>query len=106
MVKSVLPKRKECPNLRKLPTSFPRHARVFGDASVFRVLSRQTEAFGCLKSMPGSAGGYPICDAAGGTFARWLLMDAMGKTPDYHDDWKEGVRMLRYDAAVFTHDNL
>lgn len=50
-------------------------------------------------------GGYPICDAAGGTFARWLLMDAMGRTPDYHDDWKEGVRMLRYDAAVFTYDN-
>jgi len=47
-------------------------------------------------------GGYPICDAAGGTFARWLLQDLMGETPDYHDEWKEDVRMLRYDEATFT----
>lgn len=47
-------------------------------------------------------GGYPICDRAGGTYARWILQDLMGQQPDYHDDWKEGVRMLRYDEAVFT----
>lgn len=47
-------------------------------------------------------GGYPICDKAGGTFARWILQDLSGQKPDYRDDWKDGVRMLRYDAAVFT----
>ncbi len=47
-------------------------------------------------------GGYPICDRAGGTFARWLLQEVMGQQPDYHDNWREGVRMLRYDEAVFT----
>ena len=47
-------------------------------------------------------GGYPICDHAGGTFAKWLLQDLTGQIPDYNDDWNEGVRMLRYDAAVFA----
>jgi carbamoyl-phosphate synthase large subunit len=46
-------------------------------------------------------GGYPICDHAGGTFARWILQDLMGQEPDYHDNWRERVRMLRYDAAIF-----
>jgi carbamoyl-phosphate synthase large subunit len=47
-------------------------------------------------------GGYPICDQAGGTFARWILQETMGREPDYHDDWIEGLRMMRYDAAVFS----
>lgn len=47
-------------------------------------------------------GGYPICDYAGGAFARWILEDLSGRAPDYRDDWREGVRMLRYDAAIFT----
>jgi len=47
-------------------------------------------------------GGYPICDYAGGTFARWILQELLGETPDYNDNWVEGIRMLRYDAAVFT----
>jgi len=47
-------------------------------------------------------GGYPICDYAGGTYARWLLQDLIRATPDYNDDWRAGVRMLRYDEAFFT----
>ena len=47
-------------------------------------------------------GGYPVCDYAGGTYARWILQDLIGLTPDYHDHWREGVRMLRYDEAVFV----
>ena len=47
-------------------------------------------------------GGYPVCDRAGGTFAKWILQDLCGEVPDYHDNWREGVRMLRYDAAIFV----
>ena len=47
-------------------------------------------------------GGYPICDQAGGTYVKWILQDMMGQEPDYHDEWQIGLRMLRYDAAVFT----
>jgi len=59
-----------------------------GQVSVFEINAR----FG---------GGYPICDRAGGTFAKWILQDLCGESPDYHDNWREGIRMLRYDAAVF-----
>jgi carbamoyl-phosphate synthase large subunit len=47
-------------------------------------------------------GGYPICNRAGGTFARWILQELMGQEPDYNDNWNEGLRMMRYDAAVFS----
>lgn len=46
-------------------------------------------------------GGYPLADRAGAPFARWLLEEALGRTVTASDDWKEGVLMLRYDAAVF-----
>jgi carbamoyl-phosphate synthase large subunit len=46
-------------------------------------------------------GGYPLADAAGATFARWLLQEATRGASDAHDDWIDGVEMLRYDAAVF-----
>lgn len=46
-------------------------------------------------------GGYPLADKAGATFAEWLLAEACGLPAPYHDDWREGVLMLRYDAAVF-----
>ena len=60
-----------------------------GDLRIFEINAR----FG---------GGYPICDRAGGTFARWILQETMGLEPDYHDDWIDGLRMMRYDAAVFS----
>ena len=46
-------------------------------------------------------GGYPLADHAGGTFARWLLEEVAGLPLSAHDDWREGVVMMRYDAAVF-----
>lgn len=46
-------------------------------------------------------GGYPLAHAAGAQFARWLLEEAAGLDLTANDDWREGVRMLRYDAAIF-----
>jgi carbamoyl-phosphate synthase large subunit len=46
-------------------------------------------------------GGYPLAHAAGATFSRWLLQEAMGAESFASDVWREGVTMLRYDAAVF-----
>ena len=46
-------------------------------------------------------GGYPLVDHAGATFAQWLLEEVAGLSRTVHDDWREGVLMLRYDAAVF-----
>ena len=47
-------------------------------------------------------GGYPLAERAGGAFARWLLEEAADRPPTASDDWREGVTMLRYDAAVFV----
>jgi len=47
-------------------------------------------------------GGYPAAHRAGGHFTRWLLEDALGLSNTPMPAWKAGVRMLRYDAAVFT----
>ncbi|MEM7666568.1 MAG: ATP-grasp domain-containing protein [Pseudomonadota bacterium] len=46
-------------------------------------------------------GGYPLADRAGGRFAERLLYK-LREGPDWIDSqWKDGVTMLRYDAAVF-----
>jgi carbamoyl-phosphate synthase large subunit len=46
-------------------------------------------------------GGYPLADHAGGEFALWLLEEAGQYACSAHNGWREGVTMLRYDAAVF-----
>jgi carbamoyl-phosphate synthase large subunit len=47
-------------------------------------------------------GGYPLCDMSGGYFAKWILQRKITGTSEASDDfWESGVRMLRYDAAVF-----
>ena len=48
------------------------------------------------------SGGYPLCDKAGGTYARWILQKLAGQKPDYNKNWREGVRMLRYHEAIYT----
>ncbi|WP_338425821.1 ATP-grasp domain-containing protein [Sphingopyxis kveilinensis] len=47
-------------------------------------------------------GGYPLAHAAGAPFARWLLEETAGLESTTSDDWREDIRMLRYDAAVFS----
>lgn len=60
-----------------------------GEAAVFEVNAR----FG---------GGFPLAHRAGARFTRWLLEDACGLPLTASNDWKAGVTMLRYDAAVFV----
>ena len=47
-------------------------------------------------------GGYPLADAAGGRFARWLIQETLGLAPEGAPEYQIGLRMLRYDAAVFV----
>jgi len=96
---------------------FAQTERVPEFTAIAHQLSRIFDIWGCIcfqgfKAQDGSVlvfeinarfgGGYPICDKAGGTFAKWVLQDLIGETPEAHDNWTEGIRMLRYDAAVFT----
>lgn len=46
-------------------------------------------------------GGYPLADHAGGRFAESLIAERLGCPACASDDWREGVEMIRYDAAVY-----
>jgi carbamoyl-phosphate synthase large subunit len=47
-------------------------------------------------------GGFPLAHRAGARFSQWLLEETLGREATAGEDWKEGVTMLRYDAAVFV----
>jgi carbamoyl-phosphate synthase large subunit len=47
-------------------------------------------------------GGYPLAHAAGATFSRWLLEEALDLPSTAHDEWRDRLMMLRYDAAIFA----
>nr|WP_286201078.1 ATP-grasp domain-containing protein [Labrenzia sp. 5N] len=46
-------------------------------------------------------GGYPLADQAGARFAQWLLEEVSGLPCSANDDWRENVKMLRYDSAIY-----
>jgi len=70
------------------PLCFQAIVKDSGEYAVFEINAR----FG---------GGYPLAHRAGATFSKWLLEEAAGVPCTAHNDWKGGVTMLRYDAAVF-----
>jgi carbamoyl-phosphate synthase large subunit len=47
-------------------------------------------------------GGYPLAHQAGATFSKWLLEEVAGRAISANNDWRDGVMMLRYDAAIFS----
>jgi carbamoyl-phosphate synthase large subunit len=47
-------------------------------------------------------GGYPLAHRAGARFSQWLLEESFGRACTATDEWRPGVTMLRYDAAVFV----
>lgn len=48
-------------------------------------------------------GGFPLTDAAGGHYARWMLEELHGLPSTVTGArWQDGLAMLRYDEAVFA----
>jgi carbamoyl-phosphate synthase large subunit len=47
-------------------------------------------------------GGYPLTHEAGAPFARWLIEEFLGETPQGIHTWQENLTMLRYDSAFFS----
>jgi carbamoyl-phosphate synthase large subunit len=67
----------------------------------FQAIVRPDGSFAVFEINARFGGGYPLAHHAGATFTRWLLEEALCSPCTAHDNWREGVTMLRYDAAVF-----
>ena len=48
------------------------------------------------------SGGYPLVHRAGAKFAKWLMEPVLGRPCTAHNNWREGLAMLRYDSAYFV----
>jgi carbamoyl-phosphate synthase large subunit len=70
-------------------------------ALCFQAIAADDERVGVFEINARFGGGYPLAHAAGARFSRWLLEEAAGLPCTASNDWREGVTMLRYDAAVF-----
>lgn len=52
---------------------------------------------------PRFGGGYPLSYMAGGNFPELLIREYfIGQSVNYHEDWRDGMLMLRYDDAIFV----
>ena len=78
--------------------------RAFG-ALCFQALVDANEQPTAIEINARFGGGYPLAHRAGATFTKWLLEIAAGQVCSAHDNWRESVLMLRYDAAVFRNDD-
>lgn len=62
-----------------------------------------TNQLAVIEINPRFGGGYPLSEEAGAPMTRWLLEDVLKyPTTSRADMWREGLVMLRYDAAVFV----
>jgi len=47
-------------------------------------------------------GGYPLAHRAGARFSQWMMESVLKRVSSASGAWREGVLMVRYDAAIFT----
>ncbi|HEX8802654.1 MAG TPA: ATP-grasp domain-containing protein [Acidimicrobiales bacterium] len=63
----------------------------------------ETGQLAVIELNPRFGGGFPLSYQAGADYPRWLLEDVRGLPSGARPDgWREGLVMLRYDAAVFV----
>jgi carbamoyl-phosphate synthase large subunit len=80
---------------------------AFGAVTVQVFVDGDTETgrASVIEINPRFGGGYPLSQAAGADFPRWLLEEAAGlPSTAAPDRWRDGLVMLRYDAAVFVEE--
>jgi len=55
---------------------------------------------------PRFGGGFPLSNAAGARFPRWLIEHVAGFQSTASDDWEDNMVMLRYDDAIYVPGNV
>lgn len=90
-----------------------RHAEFTAIAESMRNVATGVRGVFCFQGMLTAAGpvifeinarfggGYPLAHHAGGTFARWLIEEALGRECTAADTWRSDVTALRYDMEVY-----
>jgi carbamoyl-phosphate synthase large subunit len=78
----------------------------FGALTIQVFADDQTGQLAIIELNARFGGGYPLSREAGADFPRWILEDLVGLPSTARaDGWRDGVVMLRYDAAVFVSDD-
>ncbi len=78
-----------------LPGSYgPLNIQIFHDAD--------SGALNVVEINPRFGGGYPLTEAAGGSYIRWILEELLGLDSTLDSSlWTDGLVMLRYDDGIF-----
>jgi len=71
-------------------------------AFCFQIIDDKTSGPMVIEINARFGGGYPLIDHAGATYAQWLLEEVAGMPSTASDQWRDGITMLRYDAAIFV----
>lgn len=65
--------------------------------------NRKTQQVIGIEINPRFGGGFPLSDAAGANYPRYLIAEyLLGQEIPFQDDWEDQLLMLRYDEAVFV----
>ncbi len=85
----------------RLVAAFP--APAFGALNVQVFFDEARGTLRVIELNPRFGGGFPLAYAAGADFPRWLVQEVRGEPCEADDaGWRDGLVMLRYDAAVFV----
>ncbi|MET0659705.1 MAG: ATP-grasp domain-containing protein [Steroidobacteraceae bacterium] len=68
----------------------------------FQAVVRETGDYAIFEMNARFGGGYPLAHRAGARISQWILEEQSGRKSTAHDNWRDGMMMLRYDAAVFV----
>ena len=84
---------------RKMAESLPGawgviNTQIFYDAD--------SGAINVIEINPRFGGGYPLSHEAGAHMSRWVVEEVAGLPSTAHNQWTDGLVMLRYDEAVFV----
>lgn len=71
------------------PICFQAFVLTDGTVAVFEINAR----FG---------GGFPLAHRAGAAVPQWLIEESLGRECTASDEWRSGLTMLRYDAALYS----
>jgi len=63
--------------------------------------SKTSERIFAIEINPRFGGGYPLTDAAGATYVRWAIQEAIGQAPEFHQNWQSDLVMLRHDTEQY-----